>query len=458
MVGYIDLTAGSSANTGAYSWGETYSIDAWGNLQISPMAGKAHGGTFALSGNAQNRPTGMAYDSAGNLTNYTSPGQYVYDQENRLSSTAGMSYTYDGNGERVLKSNTSTGAAVKRYWSMGGNTLAESDASGNLTAEYIYFGGKRVARIDLPANTVHYYLADHLGSTSIVANAAGVVEEESDFYPFGTEVIVMGPGANELKFTGKRRDSESQLDYFGARYYSNAFGRFLTPDWSAKPVAIPYAELLDPQTFNQYGYVRNIPTGKVDPDGHSVQVDDDKALQRIRSTLPKDVQSKVTLDKKGMINKSLLKLKSNDPNVKALRQLVKNSNTLEVKTATSVDLSKSGNVAFKYESAESISADLKSKGIDLDSKNITPTNFLGYTFDAKDTPSGNATSVLSDGTGQAASAPGVEQAVTTAHEVYGHGLAQISGRPWEHDHGGPVDTNIKTIEQHTREVYEHDHL
>jgi len=219
------LTSGwSSANTGAYSWGENYSIDAWGNLQTSPMGTKAHGGTFQLSGNAQNRPTGMAYDAAGNLMSYVS-ATYTYDQENRLSSTAGMSYTYDGNGERVLKFNTSTGAAVKRYWSMGGNTLAEGDGLGNLTAEYIYFGGKRVARIDLPANTVHYYLSDHLGSTSIVAGAAGAIEEESDYYPFGTEVVVTG-GVNELKFTGKRRDTESQLDYFGARYYSNIFGRF----------------------------------------------------------------------------------------------------------------------------------------------------------------------------------------------------------------------------------------
>jgi hypothetical protein len=62
------LTSGwSSANTGTYSWGENYSIDAWGNLQISPMGGKAHGGNFTLSGNAQNRPTGLAYDAAGNL-------------------------------------------------------------------------------------------------------------------------------------------------------------------------------------------------------------------------------------------------------------------------------------------------------------------------------------------------------------------------------------------------------
>src|SRR5579864_3155696 len=106
---------------------------------------------------------------------------------------------------------------------MGGNTLAEGDGTGNLTAEYIYFGGKRIARIDLPANTVHYYLSDHLGSTSVVVSAAGAVEEESDYSPFGTEVVVTGLGTNELKFTGKRRDTESQLDYFGARYYSNAY-------------------------------------------------------------------------------------------------------------------------------------------------------------------------------------------------------------------------------------------
>src|SRR6185437_13784061 len=256
------ITAGwSSANTGNYSWGENYSIDAWGNLQVSPIGGKAHGGTFQLSGNAQNRPTGLAYDAAGNLMSYLS-STYTYDQENRLASTAGMSYTYDGNGERVLKFNTSTGAAVKRYWSMGGNTLGEGDGSGNLTAEYVFFGGKRVARIDLPANTVHYYLSDHLGSTSIIVTATGIIEEESDYYPFGTEVVVSG-GINELKFTGKRRDTESQLDYFGARYYTNVMARFTSPD----PGRIAVRHLLNPQKLNKYAYVLNNPLTLIDPDG-----------------------------------------------------------------------------------------------------------------------------------------------------------------------------------------------
>ena len=241
--------------------GENYSIDAWGNLQITPMGGKAHGGNFTLSGNAQNRPTGLAYDAAGNLTSYLS-ATYTYDQENRLSSTAGMSYMYDGNGERVLKSNTSSGAAVKRYWSMGGNTLAEDDGAGTLTAEYIYFGGKRVARIDVPSNIVHYYLSDHLGSTSIVTSAAGIVEEESDYSPFGTEYVITGAGINRYKFTGKERDSESGLDMFGARYYGSSLGRFASLDPKASS-----AHIGDPQSWNRYSYVGNNPLAFIDPDG-----------------------------------------------------------------------------------------------------------------------------------------------------------------------------------------------
>jgi RHS repeat-associated protein len=80
---------------------------------------------------------------------------------------------------------------------------------------------------------------------------------------------VTGPGVNELKFTGKRRDTESQLDYFGARNYSNAFGRFLTPDSSATPIPVPYANFGDPQSLNLYGYVQNNPLSKFDDDGHA---------------------------------------------------------------------------------------------------------------------------------------------------------------------------------------------
>ena len=77
------------------------------------------------------------------------------------------------------------------------------------------------------------------------------------------------------KFTGKERDSETLssadpdgLDYFGARYFSAAQGRFTSPDWSDAPQTVPYADLADPQTLNLYAYVRNNPLARTDPTGH----------------------------------------------------------------------------------------------------------------------------------------------------------------------------------------------
>jgi hypothetical protein len=45
-------------------------------------------------------------------------------------------------------------------------------------------------------------------------------------------------------------------------------GRFATPDWSATPVPVPYADLGNPQSLNLYSYVQNNPITGVDPDGH----------------------------------------------------------------------------------------------------------------------------------------------------------------------------------------------
>ena len=70
------------------------------------------------------------------------------------------------------------------------------------------------------------------------------------------------------RFTGKERDAETGLDYFGARYMSSAQGRFTSPDWSEQPAVVPYADFRDPQTLNLYAYVRNNPLRLNDPRGH----------------------------------------------------------------------------------------------------------------------------------------------------------------------------------------------
>ena len=71
--------------------------------------------------------------------------------------------------------------------------------------------------------------------------------------------------------TGKERDSESGLDMFGARYYGSSLGRFMTPDWAAKPTNVPYAQFGNPQSLNLYSYVNNNPTTTRDPDGHCLE-------------------------------------------------------------------------------------------------------------------------------------------------------------------------------------------
>ena len=71
------------------------------------------------------------------------------------------------------------------------------------------------------------------------------------------------------EFTGKERDTESGNDDFGARYYANSMGRWLSPDWDESPVAIPYADLSNPQTLNLYTYLSNNPLNRTDPTGHA---------------------------------------------------------------------------------------------------------------------------------------------------------------------------------------------
>jgi RHS repeat-associated protein len=68
------------------------------------------------------------------------------------------------------------------------------------------------------------------------------------------------------RISGKERDSESGLDYFLARYYSGAQGRFTSPD-----VMMAKKEwLADPQRWNRYAYVRNNPLKYIDPEGEDL--------------------------------------------------------------------------------------------------------------------------------------------------------------------------------------------
>jgi RHS repeat-associated protein len=276
---YDNLNRIQQANSNGPTWGETFTIDSWGNLtNRNPVAGKTNYESLAAPALPNNQLTGYDYDAAGNMIR-NNGSNYVYNQEGQLTKfyiTTNDLYVYDGDGRRVKKN---TGAVSLYWYDTSGNVLDETVGNGNLTSEYIYFGGKRIARRDAD-NSIHYYFSDHLGSASVLTDAVGTMslcpaanspmnyttiptgEEESDYYPYGGEMVLCDRKPQHYKFTGKERDSESGLDNFDFRYYSSSLGRFMKPDeallWDRG----------DPQSLNLYSYVENNPVSNTDPDGH----------------------------------------------------------------------------------------------------------------------------------------------------------------------------------------------
>jgi YD repeat-containing protein len=112
--------------------------------------------TYAYGAN--NRLTGVtggevdatiAYDTNGNMTGLRG-FTLAYDPANRLTSvnTTAVTYTYEGDGQRIKKVNSTTGKTTLYYYDRGGQLLAETDAAGAPISEYLYLNGQLVARID----------------------------------------------------------------------------------------------------------------------------------------------------------------------------------------------------------------------------------------------------------------------------------------------------------------------
>jgi RHS repeat-associated protein len=262
---YDQLNRIAAAWHDATDWGTRYTLDIWGNLSqksqcdnvVCPTRTMSDSFSAAVDGN--NHLVGYSYDANGNLLSDQLGHSFSYDGENRIFTAAGVTYYYDGEGERVAKS------SGKLYWfGTGSAPVAETDVSGNVTAEYVFFHGQRVA-MRKADGSVHYYFADQIGSTNVVTNATGAMPPEQDieYHPYGEQQVYTDTVGQQYKFTGKERDAESGLDNFGKRYHASSLGRFMTPD----PIGIMKQKLRDPQQWNMYSYTRNNPVRFVDPNG-----------------------------------------------------------------------------------------------------------------------------------------------------------------------------------------------
>jgi len=261
-------------------WKQTYDYDRWGNRAVrvgsyipnprqTPISNSAADlpNLFNQTNNriiailAGDATTQYDYYAGGNLKSMPNKTQGFatdtmgYDAENhqiKFNSTT-QNYFYDGDGRRVKK--------------IVGNdtTVFVYNVAGQLIAEYTS---------GTPgAGDTSYLTTDHLGSTRLVTDSGGNVKARHDYLPFGEEIGANigsrssavgygGTDSTKQKFTQKERDNESGLDYFLARYYSSAQGRFTSVDPENAG-----ADSSDSQSWNGYAFARNSPVLYSDPDG-----------------------------------------------------------------------------------------------------------------------------------------------------------------------------------------------
>lgn len=248
-----------------------WTIDAWGNMtQQQTIAGSCN--QLDQPVNAKNQFANGSYDAAGNLLG-DGVNNYSYDAENRIqyvNAGGTATYVYDANGKRVAKG-TPSGNTYYIYGS-DDQVVAERNTQNGWVQTYIYFGGNLIGLYN--GSDTRFILADHLGSSRIVTLSSGTVYDSLDYLPFGTQIA--GNSGTTHKFTSQERDSESNLDNFGARYFSSSLGRFMRPD----PGNVG-ADPRDPQSWNAYAYTGNNPLSRTDSSGldYSVCLNDGQGGQ-----------------------------------------------------------------------------------------------------------------------------------------------------------------------------------
>ncbi|MCL4103383.1 RHS repeat-associated core domain-containing protein [Fibrobacter sp. HC4] len=126
----------------------------------------------------------------------------------------------------------------------------------------------------IPSTKFEWYLKNHLGSTMLVygtqstSNAdvadLGEVKNAYDYRSFGEQIDLIADAGDKVteNFTGKEKDDETELNYFGARYLDPMLGMWISVD--------PARQFSSPYLYVGNGYN---PIVGVDPDGNVVHVE-----------------------------------------------------------------------------------------------------------------------------------------------------------------------------------------
>jgi hypothetical protein len=110
-------------------------------------------------------------------------------------------YTHDGHGALVKRT------MADGSWTVYIGGIYEEHQDETYVKYYSAFG-RRIAMRD-NAGVVHYILADHLGSSTTVTDAAGGEVAAMKYYPYGAERTVSGDMITDKLFTGQQREPEA---------------------------------------------------------------------------------------------------------------------------------------------------------------------------------------------------------------------------------------------------------
>ncbi len=248
-----------------------YTLDALGN-HISVTT---DGTTTSYSHNNMNAYTTvgsetMQYDGNGNMLSDGSH-TYQYNYRNRIISVDNGStatYQYDALDRRICKA---TVTDTIHYYYRGVQCIEELHANipsgegqgwaSHATVSYVY----GIAIDDILSmhrnGQDFYYHKNHLGSVMAITDSVGAVVETYDYNPFGTPTIYNATGteitastiSNNILFTGREYDYETEQYYFRARTLQPTFGRFMQHD-----------PLMYVDGFNLFRYVVGNPINKTD--------------------------------------------------------------------------------------------------------------------------------------------------------------------------------------------------
>ena len=216
---------------------------------------------LSIQYNLLNLPRKITYTDGSMATyTYNSLGEKLQVAYATSSLTASLPAAHVAESEALALGQTLYAGSTD--YLLGGSLVVKD----GLTDRYLFDGGYAKASAVNPTAysfEFHYYNSDHLGNIREVVDSAGVVEQVTNYYPFGTpytqSAAVMNANMQPYKYNGNELDRMHGLDTYdyGARQYNPVTARWDRMD----PLCEKYYDI------SPYAYCGNNPVMLVDLDG-----------------------------------------------------------------------------------------------------------------------------------------------------------------------------------------------